>query len=474
MHTIDFIIFWAYLFVILGVGIFMSRSIKSLADYAVGGRSYSSFFVFATLSASFIGGGFTMGLSEKVFSMGLLYVIALWGFSFKEILVAKIIAPRMQAFSHAISVGHIMGQLYGKKVRIVTGIAGALVCAGIAGAQFSAFGYVINLFLGIPPSIGVLIGALVVVTYSTLGGMKAVVTNDTIHFLVLIIALPLVFFFGISMVGGIDVLFSKIPDSHTNLPTQAVSFFPVLGLFFSFFFGETLVPPYVQRLLIGKTSQATIRGTLWGGILSVPFFLMMGFIGLIALILDPSISPYTALPYVIQTVMPIGLKGIAIAGIMAVIMSSADSFLNAASVSLIHDVFKPLKNTITAHKEMQWIRIATLGMGFCGVVFAISTASVIDILLYAYNFWTPFILVPLVAGILGYSASPKAFWVSSIFGILGMLSWNLFGLPSIDGALVGIAFNFLMFFLFTQIFEKGKFLSDIENNAMLDIERKVS
>ncbi len=474
MHTIDFIIFWAYLFVILGVGIFMSRSVKNLTDYAVGGRSYSSFFVFATLSASFIGGGFTMGLSEKVFSTGILYVVALWGFSFKEILVAKIIAPRMHAFSHAISVGHIMGQLYGKHARIATGIAGALVCAGIAGAQFSAFGYVVNLFLGISPSIGVLIGALVVVTYSTLGGMKAVVANDTIHFLVLIIALPLVFLFGVSMVGGFDILFSQIPVSHIALPTQSMSVLPILGLFLSFFFGETLVPPYVQRLLIGKTAQATIRGTLWGGILSVPFFLMMGFIGLIALALDSSISPYTALPYVIQTVMPIGLKGIAIAGIMAVIMSSADSFLNAASVSLIHDVVKPIRNTITSHKEMQWIRMATLGMGVCGVAFAISTASVIDILLYAYNFWTPFILVPLVAGILGYRASPKAFWVSSGFGILGMLAWNVFGISSIDGALVGIAFNFLTFMIFTQIVEKNKLLPAMEDNMVLEVERNVS
>lgn len=450
MQPLDLFIFWAYLFVILGIGIFASRSVKSLSDYAVGGRSYTSFFVFATLSASFLGGGFTMGLSEKVFSTGLLYVVALWGFSLKEILIARIIAPRMKSFSYAISVGQIMGSFYGKYARVITGFSGALVCAGIAGAQFSAFGYLMNLFLGLSPSIGVLIGALVVITYSTLGGMKSVVANDTVHFLVLIIALPLVFLFGLSAVGGFNSLMEHVPASHVSLP-EAPSILPLVGLFLSFFFGETLVPPYMQRLLIGKTLQATARGTLWSGLLSIPFFLMMGFIGLIALALDPTISAHVALPHVIQTVMPLGLKGVAVAGMMAVIMSSADSFLNAASVSLIHDVIKPLKSTFNPKNEMRWTRMATICVGILGVIFAVSTKSVLDILLYAYNFWTPFILVPLVGGLVGYISSQKVFWISSVLGILSTFVWNQFGIASFDGALIGIIINFAAFIIFNRI-----------------------
>lgn len=448
MQLLDLAIFWIYLLVILGIGIFASRSVKTFNDYAVGGRSYSSFFVFATLSASFIGGGFTMGLSEKVFSTGLLYVVALWGFSFKEILIARIIAPRMKSFSFAISVGQIMGSFYGKYPRIITGFSGALVCAGIAGAQFSAFGYLMNLFLGIPPSLGVLIGAFVVITYSTLGGMKSVVANDTVHFTVLIIALPLVFLFGLSTVGGFESLFEHVPAHHV-IPDKT-DILPICGLFLSFFFGETLVPPYMQRLLIGKTLQATTRGTLWSGLLSIPFFLMMGFIGLIALALDPSIIPHVALPYVIQTVMPIGLKGLAVAGMMAVIMSSADSFLNAASVSIIHDVIKPVKGSLNSKNEMVWTRFATICVGILGVIFAVSTKSVLDILLYAYNFWTPFILAPLVAGLLGYISSPQVFWISSVLGILSTILWNQWGIPVLDGALVGIAMNVVAFIMLNQ------------------------
>ena len=189
---IDFGIIFGYFLLILFVGIWVSKSVKNLDDFSTGSRGYSATFIFATLSASFIGGGFTMGLAEKVFTMGLVYVIALWGFSAKEILVATVIAPRMTPFKEAVTVGDIMGQLYGRRSKILTGMASGLVCAGIAGAQFAAFGYVLNVLTGIESYYGIILGTIVVIIYAALGGMKSVVANDMIHFCVLIIALPCV------------------------------------------------------------------------------------------------------------------------------------------------------------------------------------------------------------------------------------------------------------------------------------------
>ena len=433
----------------------VSRSVKNLKDYAIGGKSYSAFFVFATLSSSFIGGGFTTGLAEKTYTLGIFYVVALWGFSFKEILVAKYIAPRMQPFSSMYSVGEIMGSIYGENVRIITGIAGALVCAGIAGAQFSAFGYIAHIFMDIPPVTGLLIGALVVVSYSTLGGMKAVVTNDTIHFCVLIIALPLVLIFGIYHIGGVDALFAHTPA--TAFTCSMASVLTVSAAALSLFFGETLVPPYMQRLLIGKSIQETVRGTMWSGLLSIPFFLLIGMIGIIAFAITNDIAPNLALPFVIQTVMPVGLKGFAIAGMMAVIMSSADSFLNAASVSIVHDVLKPLQNTrrrtlFTEETEIQWTRIATLCVGIGGIIFSIKQRSALDVLLMAYNFWTPVILVPLISGLFGYRAPVQAFWIGSLAGIVTTILWNAYVESSvqIEGALIGIFANFIAFTWFAK------------------------
>ena len=445
---LDYAIVILYFCVVLGNGLYMSRKVHSLSDYATGGRSYTAFAVFATLSSSFIGGGFTIGLAEKVFSLGLIYVVALWGFSFKEILIAHYIAPRMTRFRKAISVGDMMGMLYGQNVRVFTGVASVLVCAGIAGAQFAGLGYVLNVLMGVPQWVGALIGAILVITYSSLGGMKSVVANDILHFCVLIIALPIVLIFGLFEIGGVSALPTLSDWNPTALPLLTM-----LGLFLNFFFGETLVPPYVQRLLIGKTVRETTKGTLWSGLLSFPFFLMIGLIGIVALQKNPDLNPNLALPYVINTFLPIGIKGLVIAGMVAVVMSSADSFLNAAGIAATHDVFKPLRGKdFSSKEELILSRFTTLIVGVCGIAFALSTESVIDILLETYNFWTPFILVPLVGGILGFTASPRIFWISSFVGMSSVIiariyAGGLVGTGHFDAAIIGITTNLLTFTL---------------------------
>lgn len=444
--TLDLFIVFGYFALILFVGIWISRSVKNMADFSTGNRSYGAAFIFATLSASFIGGGFTMGLAEKVFTMGLVYVVALWGFSFKEILVATLIAPRMTPFKDAISVGDIMGQLYGKRAKILTGIASGLVCAGIAGAQFAAFGYLLNVLVGIDTQYGILLGTIIVVIYAALGGMKSVVANDVIHFCLLIFALPLVLILGIKHAGGMTQVLQSVPMEHLTA-LGGLPLLTVMGLFLNFFFGETLVPPYVQRLLIGRNFKETAKGTFWSGILSIPFFFLVGLIGLTALTMNPTLDPNLALPYVINTVLPIGIKGLAIAGMMAVVMSSADAFLNAAAIAITNDVFKPIKKSHFSPKmELRWSRIVTVIVGGLGALFALSTQSALDILLTAYNFWTPFILVPLVAGIFGMRASARAFWVGCVAGISATCWWLVqMGESVFNGALVGIVVNLIVF-----------------------------
>ena len=183
------------------MGVWAGRRIGSFEEYAVAGRSYSSFVIFATLSASFIGGGFTMGNAEKVFTIGIVNVVALWGFSLKEILVSKFIAHRVGAFPNAISPGDVMERDYGRAGKIITGIFAVLLCAGILGAQIGAMGYMFNLFLGLPVWAGVLIGMGIIIIYDTIGGMRAIVATDVLQFMVLAIGIPLCLYMGITCRG---------------------------------------------------------------------------------------------------------------------------------------------------------------------------------------------------------------------------------------------------------------------------------
>ncbi|MBN9542798.1 MAG: sodium:solute symporter family protein [Alphaproteobacteria bacterium] len=444
---LDSIIVGLYLLIALAVGVIASKFVKSDDDYNTGGKNYSGIMIFATLSASFLGGGFTIGLAEKTYTYGIVFILAIWGFSLKEILIAKLIAPRMENFQKdCVTVGDIMEKGYGKNAKIISGIASILCCGGIIGAQVAACGNILHILMDIPPQVGSLIAASIVVAYASVGGLKSVVIVDVLHFCVLIIMVPVILFFGLNYVGGATNLFESMP-TYKLLPFGEIGLFSFAILFASFFLGETLVPPYVQRLLIGKNSLETEKGTVYSGLMSIIFFTVIGVIGMIASNIAPEIESKFALPYVINNVMPIGLKGCAVAAMLAIIMSSADAFLNATSIGVKNDLLKPLGLSKVANiSDLNLSRLITLLIGAVAIAFALTTSSVIDILLYSYQFWTPFILIPLVAVIFGFKSSQKAFLFSAMVGIITLVAWNIFEPFSIgiDGALEGVIFGVIM------------------------------
>jgi solute:Na+ symporter, SSS family len=452
----DNIIVIVYLFIILLVGIWAGKGVKTLTQFSVAGRSFKSMIIFATLSASFIGGGFSMGNAEKVFLFGIVNIFALWGFSLKEILVAKYIAPRMDSYKSAITVGDIMGQHYGKASKIVTGIFSVMVCAGILGAQVGGIGYIFHVFLGLEQIYGILIGCGIVIIYSTVGGMRSVVFTDVIQFVVLSIGIPLTLIIGLNKVGGFSAIQAAAPVSHFSFLGGYKTILTFVSLFLTFLLGETLVPPYVQRLFLAKDTSHTRKGTLWSGLFSIPFFAVTGGIGLVALTLKSDLDPNLSMPFVIKEVLPVGLRGIVIAGVISIVMSSADSFLNAASVSFINDVVTPLKKVkINIKQELLAVRFINLFVGVISIIFAIKIKSILDILIYSYNFWSPIVLVPLVAAIMGVKANTKSFFFGSISGIIGVIIWNfiLHNPKGIDGLIIGIFCNGIAFFI-THITQK--------------------
>jgi SSS family solute:Na+ symporter len=453
LQLTDQIIILVYLSFVLGLGLWAGRKVRSLEDYAVADRNYSALVIAMTLSASFIGGGFTMGNAEKVFTLGIINIAVLWGFSLKEILVAKFIGPRMGRFPNAISVGDVMEIDYGRIGKVVTGIFSVLLCAGILGAQVGGMGYLFNLFLGLPVPMGILLGMSIVILYDTLGGMRSVVATDVLQFCVLAVGIPLALFLGIGQVGGLEALASRVPADRFQLFGQ-ITPVRVLSLFLTFLLGETLVPPYVRRLFISRHPRATCQGTLWSGLFSIPFFAVVGGIGLVALALNPQLNPNLALPYVVETVLPVGLRGLVVAGIIAVVMSSADSFLNSASVAFVNDIVNPLRRRpLSPRRGLLCARLATFVTGSISVLFAIRIKSLLDILIYAYNFWSPIILVPLAASLLGWRASRTAFCAGAAAGLAGVFTWNnLLGTPGgFDGLLVGVFCNLFAFWLTNRL-----------------------
>lgn len=421
---LDLSIIGVFLIFNLFIGYLSSKNILNFEQFSVGHRSFSSLLIFCTLSATFIGGGYTIGNAGKVYTHGIVYSFALLGFSLKEILVASFIAPKMDQYRDCHSVGDMVAKTYGVKAKMFTGILSLLVCGGIMGAQVGALSAVIQTTLPINPTLGALVALAVLLVYASLGGMRAVVFTDAFQFCILIIGIPLTFFIGLHAIGGWETITKTVPHDYLYFLSTPKSISLFILLFITFIFGETLVPPYVQRLFMAKSAHHTFKGTLASGLVSIPVFLICGGIGLIAYTLNADINPNDAFPLLINTVLPVGIRGFVIAALLSIILSSAAGFLNAASISFINDIVKPLSKNPQNTNHLQMARLCTVIVGIISIVFALSIQNVLDILLAAYNFWSPIILIPLIAAIFGVKGNAARFFIAAFCGICGSLLWE--------------------------------------------------
>ena len=183
------------------------------------------------------------------------------------------------------------------------------------------------------------------------------------------------------------------------------------------------------------------------GFASFIFFILTGFVGLISYSIDKNMVPEMAMIGIIRKVLPVGLSGVIISAMMAIVLSTADSFLNSAAVSAINDVYLPLKHGNVGQKEkLMIVRIANIIIGIIAVLVALLVPRLLDILTLSYSFWAPTLLPILLLSILGLNLSKKSVWIGVISGIGSSLYWNLIlNKPySIDGLLIGFAINMII------------------------------
>ena len=443
---IDQIIVIVYLSIILLLGIFAGRKNNDIETFSVAGRNMPFFLVFATIAAAFIYQNTTIGNAEKVFLFGIYNIFALFGFSLKEILIAKYIAPQMVYHSDCLTVGDIMEKHYGKLAKILTGLLSLVVSTIILSVQITVIGYLINIFFDIEIIYGIIIGTGLIVIYSAVGGLKSIMYTHLLQVIMIAISIPLILYFGVTELDGWSNIISVIPIKNLHILGN-ISLIGFISLFLSFMLGEVLLPPYVQRLLSSNNPKTVSRAVLLNGIFSLLIFITTGLIGLVAYALFPTMEATAAIPLIVMTLMPIGVKGIVITGIISITLSSADSFLNSAAVSATNDILKPTFFDSDAVGSIWTARILTIIIGIIAAVLSLFITNLVDVLLYSYILWTPILLVPLIFAILEIKASKKQFYQSALAGIIGVSVWSywLQNPFEINGLLIGFLASLITF-----------------------------
>lgn len=436
-----------YLAVLVGIGLRGARRVKSAEDYtAIGGR-YGAPVLFASLAASYVGGGFSSGNAGESFSRGIGSTLALMGFSLAMVGIGRFLVPGVTRFEGLSTVGGILELSYGRGARMLCGLFAYLSCAGVVAAQLEAMGLTFHTLLGVSQTAGILIGCGVVLLYTTVGGMQSVIAADMAQFVLLAVGMPVLLWGGVAKAGGVSAVLSGVPAAYWN-PLNQTTLPGFFSLFVSLAVGEALAPPYTQRLLIGRTPQATARATVAGGLFSIPFFLITGGIGLTAFVLNPHADPATAMPRMILEVLPTGVRGLVMAAMVSIILSAADGFLNGAAVGLVCDTLLPLFPATPPKTKLALLRYVNLLTGLLAVGLSLWIPGIFNLLLTAYAFWCPVMLVPLAAAFRGVAVSRRRFYAAAGVGFGVTLLWNglLREITGMDGAVVGLLMNAAVFF----------------------------
>ncbi|MDR0678122.1 MAG: sodium:solute symporter family protein [Holosporaceae bacterium] len=428
-NIVDVSIICTYVLVTLIVGYIAGRDVRSMQDFSISDKTFSTTTLVATIFATWMGGDDLIGVSERIFSVGVVFLIVQWAQFISLAIHAYVIAPRIVAdFSDKMSIGEIMGALYGNIGQIFSGIANILFSIGYVAVQESSIGYVCNLFLGIPHIYGCVIGSLIIISYSAFGGIKSVVFTDILQFFILIVGIPLMASVALNNVGGLESLIAHLPHEHIHIATSGRTFWIYL-IFFIVCAFPYFNPVLIQRILMARNAKQATKSLIIAGALYIPFYAVIAVIALSAVIMFPSRDPNSAFLNMLNYSLPPIVKGIAISGVLAVIMSTADSFLNVSVISAVRDIIAIITpHRLTDRMELTFSRCITAIFGFISIFIATRFYSMIDFWLYFSNFWTPTVIAPMILYMFNIRTSVKIY-VTSVFIGLGAIVIYRYSVP---------------------------------------------
>ncbi|MDF3047887.1 MAG: putative periplasmic sensor histidine kinase [Candidatus Midichloriaceae bacterium] len=422
LHAIDIAVIIGYLILCLVIGLYKAGKIKTIREYTLGTGYISTTVLIFTIFATYIGAGSTVGTVEKIHSMGLIFAVTLLLQPLFWFITAKIFASNIHIFKKAgcMSVSDIMGALYGQAGKWVTNGFSIFLSIGMIAAQIGAIGYLFNYFLGISHLQGVVIGFGVLVIYSLFGGIRAVALTDTFQGLVILVAIPVACAIAFHEIGGYNGMLEKLPLSHISIEfTEANSLFLASMIFYG------LLPvsegTFIQRFLMATDSDQLNKALKVVAIISLPLAIIIGMIGFLIKAKAPEIDPNIAFFYLIGHYLPIGITGLLITGILAAIMSTADSWLNTTSVLCAHDIAKGLFPKLNDRQELLIARFSVLVISGLSATLALANPSLMGLLWMAGNFWFPIVLIPMAAGFLRLQTNQQSFIASAICGVLGVM-----------------------------------------------------
>lgn len=403
-----------FIILLIGISIYNFRKVKSFEDFAVAGKNQGFLPVYLSLMTSMIGASATLGVAEKVWTIGF---PAFWwlGVGVIGLILQGVFLSKKIHDLDATTLPDIADITVGHEAKTILSLIIAVSWIGIIGAQIVSLAKIIRAVAGAAnENTLIVIIAIVVILYTILGGQLSVVRADMLQ--------AGVIFAGI--VGTLIYLLVYKGENNQEILNNIGLLSPEFNtydlIYLLFITGGTyfLGPDIVSRNIISKDGKTAKKATFVAAI-------TIGFIGVVITLLGmwtlynvPALHGESPLIYIMDKVIPTPLAILLCLALIATLISSADTCLVNAATIIEYDLLK---------RDKVWeIRIIICILGAVSLLIALTKADIIDLLLGAYSVYSPGIVFPLFIAIISYKKRKivKHFWFAGVIigGLMGVLN----------------------------------------------------
>lgn len=346
------------------------------------------------------------------------------------LIMAYVFIPKMSNFLGKLSIAEALGDLYGDKVRIIVALAGTIGAAGAIAVQFKVFGNILSYFLYFSPLEGVLLSAFIVTIYSAFGGIRAVTFTDLLQTVTFGVAVPIIsimiwnhaYYEDISIM---EALSNKKFDVARIFEISNVELLSMLALFL-YFSVPGMQPDIFQRVSMGRDTKQAKKAFIGAAFLITLILFSVQWVPFLIFSIDSNLEAKDLLGYIVDNYSYTGFKGVLIIGIIALAMSTADSILNSSAVLFGHDICRPLN--LKPKSELFISKIFSIIIGIIGVVLALYTQNILQIILDTSSFYMPIVTVPMMLTILGFRTSTRVILAGMAASFVTVVIWKFAGI----------------------------------------------
>lgn len=437
LSVLDLAIIGLYLVTMVAVGVYFVRRIKNTGDYYVAGRSLGPLVMMATVCATIIGGSGLMGRAGVAYSSG-----------FKAVLTAVPYLLGMFLFSgvsgrisdigmryNVTSIPDLFSRRFGRTAKIILAALVAFTMMGTVASQVTATATIINMLggeVGLSYEAGALIACVIFMVYTASSGLFGVVYTDVLQFYMLIlfvyILIPTA---SLRSIGGFSAFLAGLDPALAKPYING----GILGDIVTYLVFTMAGAEMWQRAFAARDRKTAKKGMFLGTTVYGVTIALVYFMGVAAhqVIGDDALAVYGSTDAVVPAlaihVLPVGLTGLALAGILSVIMSTADSYLLVSVQTCVHDIGKTFFPEMKDKTEILLSRLFSIVLPLGALVIALYIKNAYNILMFAWSFYAAAAGIPAFAALFWRKATSAGVIAGMLAGFVVCVGWKLAGVP---------------------------------------------